>query len=141
MFQAHVYASSFLRRYASILLYCVSHLFCSESCSKVCSELTSNCNATVPNPEVDLKNDVIQRFLTTELVCDICWVVVMWIVKFSILAFYWRLFSARSRSLRVIIWALVVLVTCWGIIVVRPRLSDLKLMSTGNSIRRFVILI
>ena len=52
------------------------------------------------------------------IVSEICWVVIIWMVKYSILAFYWRLFSANSRAVRIIIWALAASVTCWGIIVV-----------------------
>lgn len=51
-------------------------------------------------------------------IIEICWGVVIWIVKYSILAFYWRLFSASRRSTRIIIWTLAAFVTCWGISVV-----------------------
>ena len=52
-------------------------------------------------------------------ISQICWVVVLWIVKCSILAFYWRLFSANGRSTRFVIWTITVAVMCWGIAVVR----------------------
>ena len=45
---------------------------------------------------------------------EICWAVVTWIVKYSILAFYWRLFSANGQSTRKIILAFAAFVTCWG---------------------------
>lgn len=50
---------------------------------------------------------------------SICWAIVIWIVKYSILAFYWRLFSGNRRVVRFVIWALGVLVTCWGVAMVR----------------------
>ena len=52
-------------------------------------------------------------------VSQICWVVVLWVVKCSILAFYWRLFSCNGRSIRFAIWTIAVAVMCWGIAVVR----------------------
>lgn len=55
-----------------------------------------------------------------ELVTEICWAVSIWIVKSSILAFYWRLFSVNRRSTRVIIWVLAVFITGWGLATVRP---------------------
>ena len=88
-----------------------------------CYELTSNCQALVR--EVD-------RYYKVVLVSEISWAVVVWIVKSSILAFYWRLFSARSRSIRVIIWVLGACVNCWGIAVVSSRLSNSKLVTIGN---------
>ena len=62
----------------------------------------------------------------TVFLSEICWVVVVWIVKYSILAFYWRLFSANRRSTRIVIWALTAVVTCWGIAVVRFQFPILK---------------
>lgn len=55
-------------------------------------------------------------------ISQICWVVVSCTVKYSILAFYWRLFSANHRVIRVTIWALAASVTCWAIAAVRFRL-------------------
>ena len=52
-------------------------------------------------------------------ISQICWVVVLWIVKCSILAFYWRLFSYNGRSTRFLVWTIAVAVMCWGIAVVR----------------------
>lgn len=52
-------------------------------------------------------------------ISQICWVVVLWIVKCSILAFYWRLFSRNGRSTRFVVWTIAVAVMCWGIAVVR----------------------
>lgn len=49
---------------------------------------------------------------------EACWTVAIWIVKYSILAFYWRLFAGKRRSVRVVIWALTAFVACWGIAVV-----------------------
>ena len=50
---------------------------------------------------------------------QIGWVVVLWIVKCSILAFYWRLFSRNGRSIRFAVWTIAVALMCWGIAVVR----------------------
>ena len=52
-------------------------------------------------------------------ISQICWVVVLWIVKCSILAFYWRLFSCNGRSTRFVVWTIAVAVMCWGVAVVR----------------------
>lgn len=61
----------------------------------------------------------IRILLHAIFITQICWGVVIWIVKYSVLAFYWRLFSANRRSTRVTIWTLAALVTCWGNSVVR----------------------
>ena len=57
--------------------------------------------------------------MKTTLVAEICWAVVIWSVKYSILAFYWRLFGDRSRSVRIITLTIAASVTCWGVTVVR----------------------
>ena len=53
---------------------------------------------------------------------QIGWAVVLWTVKCSILAFYWRLFSRNGRSIRFAVWTIAVGVMCWGITVVRRSL-------------------
>ena len=98
----------------------------------LCYELTSNCYATVPSHWPDLYHANIVTFDIALVISEICWAIVIWIVKSSILVFYWRLFNARSRSLRVIIWALGAFVTCWGIALVSPRPSNFKLITTRN---------
>ena len=149
VFQAHVYASSFLRGYVLHLLYRVSHLLCVQGCSKGCYELTGNCHATASSYVLSLDRSFhdgdavteskllhlhdVKGFIKAELVCEICWAVVIWIVKSSILAFYWRLFSTRSRLLRVIIWALGEFVACWGVVVVRPRPTIFELVNMRKS--------
>ena len=106
-----------------------------------CCELTINCYVTVTHEsefnggralgDVTYSGEQVFKikhsFSTTLIVSEICWVVVVCVVKTSILALYWRLFSARNRSLRVIIWALAAFVVCWGIAVVSPRSSNFKL--------------
>ena len=57
--------------------------------------------------------------LLEDFISHICWIVVLWIVKCSVLAFYWRLFSTNGRSVRVVIWVIAAAVMCWGIAVVR----------------------
>ena len=52
-------------------------------------------------------------------ISQICWVVVLWVVKCSILAFYWRLFSRNSRLTRFLIWTIATITMCWGVAVVR----------------------
>lgn len=51
------------------------------------------------------------------LISETCWTLVIWIVKCSILAFYWRLFSANRPSTKLIIWILAVGVMAWGVAV------------------------
>ncbi len=52
-------------------------------------------------------------------ISQVCREVVLWIVKCSILAFYWRLFGGNGRSTRIVVWTIAVNVMCWGIAVVR----------------------
>ena len=54
-------------------------------------------------------------------ISEICWILVIWIVKYSILAFYWRIFSANRRSIRIVIWVFAAAVTVWGVAVVGAR--------------------
>lgn len=75
----------------------------------------------------------LELLLQATFIIEICWGVVIWIVKYSILAFYWRLFSANRRSTRFIIWTMAAFVTCWGISVVRFRL--LMLLVFADSLR------
>lgn len=80
-------------------------------------ELTSNSNATVTeagNGDLYMENLGKGFFLS-----QICWLVVIWIVKYSILAFYWRLFSVNNRSTRFVIRALATFLTVWGLAAVR----------------------
>ena len=65
------------------------------------------------------------EFTRAVLLAEICWVITIWMVKFSILAFYWRLFSGKSRSTRIAIWVLTVVITCWGTTLVRSLPSML----------------
>ena len=58
-------------------------------------------------------------------------------VKCSILAFYWRLFSATCRSTQVIIWVLAVIVMAWGVAVVGARPLS-KRDSLQDGIRGFL---
>ncbi len=71
----------------------------------------------------------LENLLQATFVIEICWGLVIWIVKYFILAFYWRLFSANGRSTRFIIWTLVALVTCWGTSLVRFCLLMLKVFA------------
>ena len=56
-------------------------------------------------------------FGQTIFISDLCWIVVIFTVKYSILAFYWRLF-AHVRKARKAIFILLAFVTCWTIAVV-----------------------
>lgn len=101
-------------------------------------ELIRNSYATVTEERLDQDMSEgtfqeIELLLLATFINEICWGVVMWIVKYSILAFYWRLFSANRRSTRFIIWTMAVFVTCWGISVVRFRL--LMLVVFADSLR------
>ena len=64
-------------------------------------------------------------------ISEICWTFVIWIVKYSILAFYWRLFSANRQSTRLIIWVLAAVVMAWGVAVVGVRPSRQRHVSVG----------
>ena len=106
----------------------VSSFNCTESRAIHCLMLTAVYDSTVVNNTIAqwrwvsddpigvnyFEKDVLLGFFISQ----ICWVVVLWIVKCSILAFYWRLFSCNSRSTRLVIWTIAVAVMCWGISVV-----------------------
>ena len=64
-----------------------------------------------------------RRFVAGLYISEICWTVVIWIVKYSILALYWRISSENRRSIRPIIWVLAAIVTAWGVAVVGIRPS------------------
>lgn len=53
-----------------------------------------------------------------ELIYDVCWIIGVWTIKYSILVFYWRLFGGWNRTIQLAIWALAIFVTCWGLVVV-----------------------
>lgn len=86
-------------------------------------------------------------FVKGIFISQICWTFVIWTVNFSILAFYWRLFSANRRSVQVIIWILAVVVMAWGVAVVGacplsqrdvsagryPRISDNRLVTCHST--------
>lgn len=65
-------------------------------------ELTRNSYVTVTKSYSieDLTLDQVKLLLLGTFIIEICWGVVIWMVKYSILAFYWRLFSANRRSTR-----------------------------------------
>lgn len=94
-------------------------------------KLISKCYITVTKqwvPQHDVTDAQIRDFDRTVIMSEICWVIVIWIVKYSILAFYWRLFGVNRRSIRIFIWALAAFVTCWGIAAVRSHPPILKLV-------------
>lgn len=97
----------------------VSHSCCTETRAIDSCELTTISNAIVTetgNGNGDLYMESLGKAF---LLSQICWAVVIWIVKYSILAFYWRLFSVNNRSIRVAIRALAAFVTIWGLAAVR----------------------
>ena len=112
--QAHMCSSSSRRRYAFSLPTpspCVGLPKCTTGHTMINSyELTRYFYTPVKVLDVNPRIGI--------FIFEICWAVVIWIVKYSILAFYWRLFSVNCRSIRVIIWALVAFVTLWGLAVV-----------------------
>ena len=116
---AYIYSRSSLRLFALPPPSGVSPSLCSESLSMESFGLTGNSCAIVTQATEPAS------FIIQVIVADVCWVITLWIVKLSILALYWRLFSARSRSVRVAIWTFAVAVTCWGTILVCPRPSML----------------
>lgn len=114
-------------------MICFTTVFCSKSFklnrrSPLINnyELTRNSYATVTKKD---SSGQFKSLLLGTFIIEICWGVVIWMVKYSILAFYWRLFSANRRSTRFIIWTLAACVTCWGIATVRFRLLILALLA------------
>ena len=55
-------------------------------------------------------------------VSEICWTVAICMIKLSILCYYWRVFTP-SRSAQYLILALMAIVACWAVAVVRLILS------------------
>lgn len=75
---------------------------------------------------IDLLTPIdISASIKTIVFAEICWAVAIWIVKYSVLVFYWRLFSTDRKFHRVVILVLTAFVTCWGIAVVRSRPPEL----------------
>ncbi|KAM0804383.1 hypothetical protein BDR22DRAFT_885642 [Usnea florida] len=65
-----------------------------------------------------VSEDQIENYMKGMFVSEAGWASTIFIVKSSILAFYWRLFNAKGRAFRFSIWAFLVLTVCWGIAVV-----------------------
>lgn len=107
--EIQMYSSSLPPSYAVSSPSGVSHPNC-KTCRTMMNsfELTRDSYATV------VKQDSIH----TKLISEICWTIAIWIIKYSILAFYWRLFSVNRRSTRITIWTLTVIATIWGLSVV-----------------------
>ena len=102
-------------------------------------ELTSNFYAIVTEQGLGRDENHISLLFFELLdkwffILDLCWLVDIWFVKSSILAFYWRLFGPNRRAIRLVIWVLTALVTCWGVSVVRFR--PLVLMGRAGLSRR-----
>jgi len=55
---------------------------------------------------------------------EICWTIGVSAIKFSVLAFYWRLFS-QARNARRALYILFIVVSSWTIAVVRLNLPAL----------------
>ena len=146
MIQAHDSASSLPRLYASFRQSGVSLLNCTGECAIGANMLTGiYCSTVVNNSLAEDKASFIAykiaeaNYTTAEsdeteylakidllgfFISQICWVIVLWIVKCSIIAFYWRLFSGNGRSTRVAIRTIAIAVMCWGITVVRSPYLD-----------------
>lgn len=69
-----------------------------------------------PSPRIPV---VVTVFLKSLFIAEMCYTGTIVFVKFSILAFYWRLFKMNGMVRRSII-VLAVIVSMWGIAVVRP---------------------
>ena len=76
-----------------------------------------------------------ETFAKGLFISEICWTFVIWTVKCSILAFYWRLFSTNRRSIQVIIWILAVAVMVWGVAVVGARPLCQRVVPAGWYLR------
>jgi hypothetical protein len=63
----------------------------------------------------------VEVFLKSLFISEVCYTGTIVFAKFSILAFYWRLFS-RNTFVRWSVIAITGIVTCWGIAVVRGTL-------------------
>ena len=68
-------------------------------------------------------------------ISELCWTFIIWMVKYSILAFYWRLFSTNRRLIRITIWVLAAAVTIWGVAVVGTRSLCQWSLSVGRQWR------
>lgn len=124
--QAHEFVSSLPQHYASFRQSGVSSRNFAENRAMGTILLTGIQHSTVLNnslAELKSSSKTINSLESINrlgfYISQICWVVVLWIVKCSIVAFYWRLFSGNRRSTRIAIWIIAVAVMCWGIAVVR----------------------
>ena len=99
-------------------------------------QLIRKCIAKL-DPLVSVENEdienILQLYVKMATITKACWILVIWIIKYSILASYWRLFSTNRRLTRIFIRALAVFVTCWGIAAVRsgPLLLGGNFVATG----------
>ena len=125
-----------LRRCATPLLFGVSHSE-SESHTEVAIGLPNMYHTPVTkqglgHPMYDITLSQLRSFALGGFIEAVCWTFIIWTVKISILAFYWRLFSANRRSIRLIIWILAAVVMAWGIAVVGARPSSQRSLSAGR---------
>ena len=67
-------------------------------------------------------------FYKTMFIAGICWIFAVSFAKYSILAFYWRLFNS-VRSVRLGIYVLLAIVTIWLLAIVG---LDRRLISLGS---------
>ena len=66
----------------------------------------------------NLSVEIFESFLKGLFIGEFCWAASIFTVKYSILAFYWRLFS-KLKGARIAIRVLLAVVTCWAIAAVR----------------------
>ncbi|MCJ1459210.1 hypothetical protein MMC28_009587 [Mycoblastus sanguinarius] len=62
----------------------------------------------------NLSVEIFESFLKGLFIGEFCWAASIFTVKYSILAFYWRLFS-KLKGARIAIRVLLAVVTCWAI--------------------------
>lgn len=109
------------------------------------NKLTSSCCVTVTRQGLgeyifSLPESDFQRLLGTRYIFDICWEAATCVVRYSILAFYWRLFDTDRRHFRIIIWAFTALETCWGLAVVCSPLTVLRDLFCRHAIYGFLMI-
>ena len=123
--RAHMCPSSLQRPYALAMLSGVSHSLNTGKHHKGSYKLTSGLQESATS------TTKLQSFRKAVVVSQICWAVAIGLVKFSILAFYWRVFiqQSQTRATAVTIWFLTAIVACWGIATVGPCPQILNLIN------------
>ena len=126
-----------LRQYASCLLFGVKLIFLSALLLQLLTLLATVTAHGLGENIYELSYNSFTFFIKGLYISEVLWTVVIFMVKYSILAFYWRLFS-ETRSARVAVHILLAVVTCWGFGVVCLNCKNFNCNFTHLELQVFV---